>query len=143
MGAVLKLLGVAGLAAVDLFLAIPAGIAAGYGFLELFGAMAVGGCVGAVATVVLGDEASRWWSAHQKVRSRPKPRSWIDRLAARFGAPGLGLLAPVIVGTPGGAMIGIGLGLERKALLGWLLAGTVLWSAVLAGITAAGVGVAG
>ena len=111
--------------------------------IELFGAMAVGGSVGAVATVFLGDEASRWWAAHKTVRSRPKPTSWIDRMAARFGAPGLGLLAPVVVGTPAGAMIGIGLGLERKALLGWLLAGTVLWSAVLAGVTAAGVSVAG
>ena len=143
MSTVLRFLGVAGLAAIDLFLAIPAGIAAGYDFLELFLAMAVGGSVGAVVTVLVGDEASKWWAAHRKVRSRPKPSGWITKAVDRFGAPGLGLLAPVVVGSPGGAMIGIGLGLNRGAIAGWLIAGTVIWSAVLAGLTAAGASIAG
>ena len=143
MSSVLRFLGVAGLAAIDLFLAIPAGVAAHYGFVELFAAMAVGGSVGVVVTVAVGDEASRWWAAHRKVRSRPKPSSWIRKVADRFGAPGLGLLAPGLVGSPAGAMLGIGLGIERKALAAWLVVGTVAWSAALAGLTAAGLAVAG
>ena len=113
-----------------------------YGFVELFAAMAVGGCIGATIVVFVGDEASRWWAAHRKVRSRPKPTSWINRIVDRFGAPGLGLLGPVAVGTPAAAMIGIGLKIKRGPLLAWLLVGTLIWSAVLAGLTSGGVAIA-
>jgi len=136
--AILQFLGIAALAAADLFLAIPAGVAADYDFFELFLAMFVGGVVGAVLAGFLGDAAQQWWKAHQKVRSRPKPKGWIDRAAAKWGAPGLGLLAPGLVGTPAGAMIGVGLGLPRGPLLAWLTAGVAVWSAALAGLTAAG-----
>ena len=134
-----KFLGVAALAAIDIFLAVPAGMAAGYGFVEQFLAMVLGGVVSAVVVVFLGDAAQHWWQAHKKVRSRPKPVGMIGRLADKWGAPGLGLLAPVVVGTPAGAMIGIGLGLDRAPLLSWLIAGVVIWSAVLAGLVAVGV----
>lgn len=142
MGGILKFLGVAALAAADLFLAIPAGVAADYDFVELFLAMFVGGLAGGVLTTFLGDSAQRWWRAHKKVRSRPKPRGWIDRAAEKWGAPGLGLLSPGLVGTPAGAMIGVGLGLDRRAMLVWLTIGVALWSAALAGLTAAGVNAA-
>ncbi|MEO1057063.1 MAG: hypothetical protein AAFY28_09140 [Actinomycetota bacterium] len=132
-------LSMAAAAAIDLFLAIPIAVAAKAGFVETFLAMAIGGTVGAALVVYLGDALRSFWAAHRKVRAHPKPAGWLERQAKRFGAPGLGLLSPVLIGSPAGAAIGAAMGLEKRVLLAWLTAGVVLWSAVLAGLTSLGV----
>ncbi len=135
----MQFLSIAVAAALDLFLAIPIAVATKAGFVETFVAMAIGGTAGAVVVVYLGDALRGLWAAHRKVRAHPKPAGWLETQAKRFGAPGLGLLSPILIGTPAGAAIGVAMGLSKRTLVVWLTAGAITWSAVLAGLTSLGV----
>ncbi len=138
MATALKLLTVVALSAVDLFLGVPAGIVAGLPAIVVAIAVAGGGIAGVVLTVYVGDAARRWWRLHRKVRSGPKRSGWIKRVADRYGAPGLGLLAPIVTGPPAGALLGISLGIRRGPLLVWLSIGIAVWSVILTTLAALG-----
>lgn len=53
----------------------------------------------------------------------------IYRVWDGYGAAGLGLAAPVLVGAPLGAAIGMALGIPTGRLLIWIGFGIVVWSA--------------
>jgi uncharacterized membrane protein len=49
------------------------------------------------------------------------------RILDRFGAPGLGMVGPVLFGNWGSAALGAALGVPRGRLLPWLMAGSAMW----------------
>ncbi len=138
MATALKLLLVVALSAVDIFLGVPAGILAGLPAVVVAIAVAGGGIAGAALAIYIGDATRRWWRLHRKVRSGPKRSGWVKRIADRYGAPGLGLLAPFVIGLLPGALLGVSLGIRRGPLLVWLSAGVTLWSVVLTTLAALG-----
>jgi|GEM_PF-1595174 len=131
-----RFLTTAGLAALEFKAAIPAGMALGLDPFSTFLAAALGATFDTLVILFLGEKFRRWVLArHGKGRS---PGRWLGSAYTRFGAPGLGLLAPLLVGTPLGTALGISLGLEARPLFVWMTAGTAFWSAILTTTVAAG-----
>ncbi|MGW4636303.1 hypothetical protein [Nocardia sp. NPDC004415] len=53
------------------------------------------------------------------------------RVLDRYGVVGFGLAGPALFGTWGSALLGAALGIPRRQLIGWLMAGITLWCTVL------------
>ena len=53
------------------------------------------------------------------------------RLWDRYGVIGWGLVAPLLLGAPLAAAIGVALGAARRRLVFWLGVGAVVWTTVL------------
>ena len=129
MDVVLQLLGVAAIAVVELWAAVPAGMAMGLPAPLVGVATSAGAVVGIVVVVVAGDRLRTWLVerfGHGGARGRPLRRLW-----DRYGVIGWGLLAPLLLGAPLAAAIGVALGGERRRLVLWLGAGAALWTTVL------------
>ena len=141
---VMKLLTVFGLGAIELWAAIPAGFVLQLHPLETGIAAATGAILGVLVVLKLG-ERMRTILMHNR-KSEDKKLGRIHRIWDRYGVEGLGMLAPLLVGAPLGAVLGITLGAPVNRLLMWMSLGIVLWSAVftlagllgLAGIEALG-----
>ncbi|MEV0080466.1 hypothetical protein AB0H58_29005 [Nocardia neocaledoniensis] len=54
-----------------------------------------------------------------------------ERIFARFGVAGFGILGPAVLGTWGSALLGAALGIPRWRLIRWLMTGIALWCTVL------------
>lgn len=86
---------------------------------------------------LIRPRVAAWWSrthagrprqaSRRSTRAARRARAIIDR----FGPAGFGMIGPTVFGTWGAALLGAALGLSRWPLFGWLVGGTVLWSAVL------------
>ena len=141
MELLVKLLTVLGLGAVELWAAIPAGLALQLGPLVTGVTAAIGAIMGVLVVLVLGERIRNWLLRRHGGESKDKHHGRIYRIWARYGVVGLGLLAPLLVGAPLGTAIGITLGAPTGRLLLWMSLGIVLWSAVLT--FAGAVGMAG
>jgi len=130
-----RFLTVAGLAALEFKASIPAGIALGLDPFSTFLAAAAGATLDTLVILFLGKKLRRRVLAGH---GRKTSGRWLNSAYARFGPAGLGLLAPLLVGTPLGTALGVSLGLEARALLIWMAVGATLWSAVLTATVAAG-----
>lgn len=140
----MKLLTVFGLGIVDMWVAILAGFVLQLHPLETAIAVAIGAILGVLVVLKLG-ERMRTILMHNR-KSEDKKLGRIHRIWDRYGVEGLGMLAPLLVGAPLGAALGITLGAPVKRLLLWMSLGIILWSTVftlvgllgLAGIEALG-----
>ena len=138
MDVTLQLLAVAGIAVVELWAAVPAGAAMGLPLPLVWGATAGGAVLGIVIVVVAGDRLRTWLVdrfGHRRVREGGRLRKVWDR----YGVVGWGLLAPLVLGAPLAAAVGVALGGGRSRLVVWLGAGAVLWTTVLTAAVALGV----
>jgi membrane protein YqaA with SNARE-associated domain len=127
---VIKLLTVFGLGVVELWAAIPTGLALQLHPVAVGFAAALGAVVGTLAVVLLGKHLRAWLlRGHGKEGDRQHGR--IYRIWERYGVVGLGLLAPLLVGAPLGTALGLALGAPPRRLLFWMSAGIVLWSTAL------------
>lgn len=116
-------------AAAELWAAVPLGIALGLpGALVAITSIA-GAATSAGLVIVLGTPVRQW------ILSRLHPSGHrggtVEDLWLRFGLPGLGLAAPLLVGAPIGAALGLALGAPGRPLFAWMTAGIVLWGTVL------------
>ena len=136
MELVIKVLSVFALAMVELWAAIPAGLALGLDPVLTGGASGLGAATAVTAIVLLGEGARTWLLRRRGVESRSEHHGVVFRIWSRYGVIGLGLVAPLVTGAPLGAALGIALGAPARGLLSWMIVGIVLWSVVL---TVAGV----
>jgi hypothetical protein len=120
--------------------AIPAGAALGLPpFVAAVIAWASYSC--GVALVALGGAPLRSSLVKRfKLSLEPDPKRLFWRVWARYGVPGLALLAPVTIGSQVGALIGLALGTPPLQLIGWMMAGAAVWSAAIALVIALGLG---
>jgi len=136
-----KLLSVFALGAVELWAAIPAGLALDVSPLLVGVVAAAGAMLGVLVVVLLGERVRDWVVRRHGDGDRTGPHGLIRRIWDRYGVIGLGLLAPLLTGAPVGAALGLALGVPAGRPLFWLSIGIALWSTVL---TLAGVlGIAG
>jgi hypothetical protein len=137
----LKLLAVMALSAIEIWAAIPAGIALSI-HPVLTGLAVSGGAILSTFMVIFAGGRLRTWllKRHTKKDGGKNP-GLISRIWQRFGITGLGLLAPLLTGAPLGAALGLALGAPSGRLMLWMSIGIVLWTAIL--ITAASIGWAG
>jgi len=141
MDEILKLLSVVALAAIELWAAIPAGLALGLNpFLVGLGA-AVGAIMCTFVVVLVGERLRNWLVRRHSGKNEKQKPGLIQRIWQRYGLIGLGLLAPLLTGAPIGAALGLSLGAHTGRLMVWMSIGIILWTAILT--TAGALGLAG
>jgi membrane protein YqaA with SNARE-associated domain len=133
-----KLLTLFALGVAELWAAAPAGAAMGLDPLLVFVVAAAGAVSGGAVVVLLGERVKAWLAKKQEREKLEKRRGFLFRVWLRHGVIGWGLLAPLLVGSPLGAALGLVLGAPPQRLLPWLAAGSVLWSAVFSLLAALG-----
>lgn len=136
MEVILKFATVVGLGIIELWAAIPAGLAIGLHPILTGLASALGSIVALV--VFLGDQIRNWIISRRK-RKIKEENSSIYRVWNKYGVIGLGLLSPLITGAPLGAAIGISLGAPPSRLILWMVIGIVAWTIVLTMISTLGI----
>lgn len=118
---------------------VPVGIAAGLPVPAVLAAAIAGNLATVVLSVLVGERLRTWWRRRRADLDRTERRSKrAQRVADRWGLPGLALLGPLSLGTQASAVVAIALGQTRQRTLAWIGAGTVLWAGV-AGLSAGGV----
>jgi hypothetical protein len=125
-----KLAAVFGLAVVELWGAIPAGLALQLHPLVVGATAALGAMTGALVVLITGERI-RTWLLRLHRGGGDKPHGSTYAIWLRYGVIGLGLLAPLLIGAPLGAALGVAFGAPRGRLLLWMSTGIVLWSAGL------------
>jgi hypothetical protein len=127
----LSLLAVFGLGAVELWAAVPAGLALRLHPLTIGATATLGALVGILVVGLLGERVRagllRWLGGESGGRYEGR----IARLWARYGVVGLGLLAPLLIGAPLGTALGMTFGAPTGRLLFWMSVGAVLCSVSL------------
>ncbi len=131
MELIIKLLPVFGLAAIELWAAIPAGFALQLHPVATGVTAAIGAMLGALAVMLLGERARTWLAQHHGSKGEKGRHGFIHRIWQRYGVIGLGLLAPLVTGAPLGVVLGLALGVPAGRLLFWISLGIVLWSTLL------------
>ncbi len=139
MDILVAVLTVVALGAVELWAAVPAGLALGLHPVATAIAAALGATAASVVVLIAGERL-RARLAHGR-RPADNPGSTIGRIWRRYGVIGLGLAAPLLVGAPAGTAIGVALGAPPDRLLRWIIIGIVVWSAILAAAGALGLAV--
>jgi hypothetical protein len=135
----LKVLMVLGLAAVELWTAIPAGLALDLHPVLIGVVSAAGAILGVVVILILGERVRSWLL--RKRGGEKSQHGRIYRIWVRYGVVGLGLLAPLLTGAPLGTALAIAFGAPPGRLLLWMSVGIAAWSALLT--VAAALGLAG
>lgn len=136
-----KLLTLFALGVAELWAAAPAGAAMGLDPVLVFIVAAAGAVSGGAVVVLLGERVKAWLERKREREKLEKRRGLLYRVWLRHGVVGWGLLAPLLVGSPLGAALGLILGAPPRRLLSWLCAGAVLWSAVFSLVSALGAGI--
>ncbi len=109
--------------------AIPIGFMAGLDPVSIYLAATIGGILGSVAIVFL---YGRFWDKIGGSERLAKSKR-LDRakdLAERFGAKGLGVVGPLLLGPTFTVMLGLGLGIEKRELAFWFAIGTAVTFAI-------------
>ena len=133
-----KILSVIAAGAIEIWVAVPAGLALGLHPAVVAAASATGGIVAVLVVSFLGDRLrARLLRSHRRAEGTTPP-GIVERVWARYGAAGLGLVAPLLVGAPVGTAVGIALGTPMARLRVWMSVGVIAWSSGLAAAGAAG-----
>jgi hypothetical protein len=128
--AFLYVLAIAALGAATLWSAVPVGIALGLDPWTVCVAAAAGAGLGTALVLALSDRVGRAPPA-TLATFVARRHGLLYRAWTRYGVPGFGLLAPLLIGAPLGAAAGILMRVPAGRLAFWLMAGIVLWSAIL------------
>lgn len=116
--------------AVELWAAVPAGIAIGLPTPLVWAATLCGAWLGIAVIVVAGDSL-RTWLVDRFGHGGADEGGRLRQLWDRYGVIGWGLIAPLLLGGPLAAAIGVALGAARGRLVFWLGMGAAVWTTVL------------
>jgi len=92
----------------------------------------------AAAMLPLGAPARDWLIRRFRIPIQPNPEKLFWRVWARWGMPGLGILAPVTCGPYFAALIALALGEKPSRLMLWIAAGAIPWCITFAIMAATG-----
>src|SRR5436190_20823942 len=123
----MPILAVFGLATIEIWFAVPAGLALGVPPLALWLATVAGALV-SVSVVAFAGDALRAWLVRRRGGKVLSGQGRLYDIWVRYGVVGWGLASPLVFAPPMGTAIGLVLGAPRRRLLAWMLAGTVLWT---------------
>jgi hypothetical protein len=116
----------------SLWASIPAGLALGLNVFAVVITASVSYAIGVAVVVLPGERVKNWLLSRFGKKAAISEDSLIFRAWKRFGAAGLGLLAPVTVGAQIGAVIGLTFNAPPRQLLFWMSIGGVVWSIIVA-----------
>ncbi|MEN6329566.1 MAG: small multi-drug export protein [Methanobacteriaceae archaeon] len=111
----------------ELWLAIPLGLALGLNPVIIALASMAGSMVAVLVVTLTGNNLrSRIFKWRYKDKEIPNHR-WYP-IWNKYGVIGLGLTSPLIFGAPLGTAVGLALGAEKKPLIIWMSLGILIWS---------------
>ncbi len=143
MGLALKLLTLFALGVAELWAAAPAGAGMRLDPVLVCLVAAAGAVGGGTVVILLGERVKAWLERKRKREKMEEQRGLLFRIWQRYGVIGWGLAAPLLVGSPLGAALGLVLGAPPRRLLFWLAAGSLMWSVVFSILTSLGAHVLG
>lgn len=132
----------------EVWLAVPAGIAAGLPFLPTALVAIVGNFLTVSLVVLAGDRLRKWWAnrRRQPATETPSAEATEDRRSARlgriierFGVPGLAILAPFVIGSHFGAIGAVATGARKTSILWWFLVSLVLQAFIMGSLASLGI----
>ncbi len=119
----------------ELWAAIPLGLAINLNPVIIGTASALGAILAAFLVIMVGDRIREMIIKWRYGENKDLKDSRYYKIWNKYGIVGLGLISPLIFGAPLGAALGVALGAREKPLLIWMSIGIIIWSAFL---TAAG-----
>lgn len=123
-------LSVLGLAVVEIWGAVPVGLALGLPPLLVWVLTVIGSLAGVCAVAVAG-EAVRAWLVRRRGASTTAGKGRLYQVWVRYGVVGWGLVSPLVFAPAMGTAIAIALGAPRRRLLAWMTAGVIVWTSIL------------
>lgn len=138
MALLLKYLTVYLIGIIELWVAVPTGLAFKLDPLLIVVCSATGASTGAFLVVLIG-EPLRQWLLRFKRADVDKPEGRIKKIWDRYGIPGLCLIAPFLTGAHFGAAIGLTLGGDKKIIMVWMIVSCFLWATIFTVTGAMGV----
>ena len=113
---------------VEISLPLPIVIAMGGAIEPAFLVIAVSGSLGSLFFIYLSQPIRRWVVRRYGMESVVVRRT--ERFMVRYGAAGVGLLAPMILGHAATAVGAVVLGAPTGKLALWMIVGVWLWTIV-------------
>jgi hypothetical protein len=126
----MPILTVFGLAIIEIWFAVPVGLALGVPPPAVWLATVAGSLLGVTVVAFAGD-ALRASLVRRRGGGMLAGRGRLYRIWVRYGVIGWGLVSPLAFAPPMGTAIGLVLGAPRRRLLAWMAAGTILWTTIL------------
>jgi uncharacterized membrane protein len=135
----MPLLAVFGVAIVEIWFAVPTGLALGLP-APIVWVMTVAGAIVSVALVASAGDAFRGWLLRRRGKDGAPKTGRIYGIWLRYGVPGWGLVSPLFMAPPMGTAVALMLGAPKRRLMVWMFAGVLLWTSILvvAGIVGMG-----
>jgi hypothetical protein len=136
----MPLLAVFGVAFIEIWFAVPTGLALGLPAPVIW-IMTVTGALASVTLVAFTGDGLRGWLLRKRGKDWPDKGGRTYRIWVRYGVPGWGLASPLFMSPPMGTAVALMLGAPRKPLMAWMFAGVALWVTILVSAGLIGVGV--
>ena len=130
-------LSVFGIAVIEIWGAVPAGLALGLDPAAVWLVTAAGSLLG-VGAVILAGEGVRRWIVRRRGSATAAGRGRLFRLWARYGVVGWGIASPLVFAPAMGTAIALALGAPPRRLLPWMVVGVLVWTSILVGVGVAG-----
>jgi hypothetical protein len=121
----------------ELWIAIPAGIALKIPVIAVALVSGAGALTSGVIVFAVGAPR-RNWLLRMKTKKTGSLDSNIQKIWNEFGIAGLGLIAPFLTGVHLGTAIALALGCTWRITLLWMTIGALAWSFIIAYAAAAG-----
>ncbi len=122
----LEIITVAGLAAFEVYAAIPAGFAMGLHPGTIFTASTVGGLAGVFVAAFLGNSIRKFFTRNKKVKEEKPKTGLVYRIWNKYGVIGLGFLGTMTVGAPVSLAVGVGFNVPLKKMITWCCVGVLV-----------------
>jgi hypothetical protein len=136
----MPLVAVFGVAFVEIWFAVPTGLALGLP-APIVWVMTVAGALASVTVVASTGDVLRTWLLRRRGKDAVPRTGRIFAVWLRYGVPGWGLASPLFMAPPMGTAVALMLGAPKRRLMLWMFAGVLLWTSILvvAGIVGLGV----
>jgi hypothetical protein len=125
---------------IEIWFAVPTGLALGLPAPLTWLATVAGSAVSVTLVARTGD-AFRNWVLRRSGKEWPDRQGRIYRVWVRYGVPGWGLASPLFMSPPMGTAVALMLGAPRSRLMRWMYAGVMLWVTILVVATFVGMNV--
>jgi hypothetical protein len=122
---------------IELWIAIPAGIALKMPALAAALVSGAGALTSGIIVLAVGTPLRNWLLRIKTKKTGSLDRN-IQKIWNEFGIVGLGLIAPFFTGVHLGTAIALALGCTWRKTLLWMTVGTVVWSFIIAIAATAG-----
>jgi membrane protein DedA with SNARE-associated domain len=113
----------------ELWGAVPAGLAFKLNPVYVAIVSAAGAMTGAILVLIIGEPLRRWLLRLKKTNLE-KENGKLKHIWEKHGIPGLCIISPVFLGAHLGAAIGIAFGGNRAVIALWMTLSCVLWSSI-------------